>query len=34
VEWEVVTGSTEATIKVLCDVAREVLADERLRSTR
>jgi hypothetical protein len=27
VEWEVVTGSTEATAEVLCDVAREVLAD-------
>jgi hypothetical protein len=28
------TGSTEATTKVLCDVAREVLVDERLRRTR
>jgi hypothetical protein len=33
-EWRVMTGSMEATTKVLCDVAREVLVDERLRRTR
>jgi hypothetical protein len=33
-EWRVMTGSTEATTKVLRDVAREVLVDERLRRTR
>jgi hypothetical protein len=32
-EWKVVTGSSEVTSKVLCDVAREVLVDERLRRT-
>jgi hypothetical protein len=33
-EWEVMTGSPAVTTKVLCDVAREVLVDERLRRTR
>jgi hypothetical protein len=33
-EWQVMTGSSEVTSKVLCDVAREVLVDERLRRTR
>jgi hypothetical protein len=33
-EWTVMTGTTEATTKALCDLAREVLADERLRRAR
>ena len=30
--WETMTGRPEATARVLCDFAREVLADERMRS--
>jgi hypothetical protein len=30
-EWEALTGSTEATTRTLCDVAREMLVDERVK---
>jgi hypothetical protein len=33
-EREVMTGGTEAASKVLCDVAREVLAEERIPRSR
>jgi hypothetical protein len=37
-EWEIVTDSSEVTAEVLCDVAREVLADvyarRQLRTAR
>ena len=33
-EWEVMTGSTEVTAGVLCDLAREVLEDERIGRSR
>jgi hypothetical protein len=31
-EWEALTGSSEATSVTLCNLAREVLADEQERS--
>ena len=33
-EFEEITGSREATTAALCDLAREVLADEQTRSRR
>jgi hypothetical protein len=30
-EWHALTGSYDATTKVLCDLAREILADEQAK---